>query len=162
MANDPVVFPNTFMDGLDGRTPIPNYNGEPRRKCESSGEFQIAQTPNPTNPIVVTANGFSRVNVPNPPTYPNGQETFIQPGTAWQTAVGPTGFWPPRPYQGSSPRTAFETGIPVHVPYWSSVGPGDILPMTAPLSAPTSASAHDIEQPTGPEPPRRPPPRGHR
>jgi hypothetical protein len=167
MANDPVVFPNTFMDGLDGRTPIPNFNGLQRVRCESAGNLQVAQTPVPTNPIVVEGNGFSRVGPPNPPAFPNGQETFIAAGAAWVTATGPGGWWPSTRNQ-STPRTPFQTGIPVHVPYWSSSDAGSIYPFvagTTPYVAEVepSGSASRVEQPTGPEPRSRPPGgRGHR
>jgi len=141
---EPVVFPNTFVDGWSGREVKHGYDGEPRIKCMSEGEFQRVQTPNPTNPIVVVANGFSRVNVPNPPTYPNGQQTFIQPGGPWQAAVAPGGFWPPRP---RPPVGVFQPGVPNREPSWAEEAPIG-------ASAPAPVAARAAPQPE-PEPPRR-------
>jgi hypothetical protein len=140
--DDFVVLPNTFMDGLDGRTPIPNYNGEPRLKCVAGGFFQEHLD---HDDIVVAPNGFSRVGLPNPPTYPNGQNTHIDEGATW-----PPAWWPTQRPAG---RTPFQDRVPVKVPDWAT-GPtaGDILPVMG--QATPTASAARVEPPPEPERPR--------
>jgi len=108
------VLPNSFVDGLDGRTVIPGYNGEPRIKCLSSGAFQVAQTvtggcPGGCRPV--GPNGFSIVGLPDPPTYPDGEETIIPDGSGW-----PPSWWPTQVVQPS----VFQPGIPSADPPWAT------------------------------------------
>lgn len=105
-----VVAPNSFSDGSDGITVVTGYNGEPRIKCLSGGQYQ---NPLPTDWIVI-ANGYSIVG---PPTAgnPEGVETIIPAGSGW-----PPSAWPPQPPAPG----VFQTGIPNVVPDWANSVPG--------------------------------------
>jgi len=131
--NDFVVLPNSFVDGWSGREVKAGYNGEPRIKCMSSGNFQQGagtatatvlgvsgvtintfSADGGTSPRPVSADGFIRVGLPNPPTYPNGQVTSLAPGSSW-----PPSFWPTLVTQPS----LFEPDLQPKLPTWSVTTP---------------------------------------
>jgi hypothetical protein len=106
----PPILPNTFIDGLDGRTSMPGYNGEPRIKCEAGGNFEIDVA---SLDLIVKPNGFSIVGEPDPPDYPNGENTFLPPGSSW-----PPSWWPTVTSENVS---VFQDGIPTEVPTWANI-----------------------------------------
>jgi len=129
--DDFVVLPNSFLDGWSGREVKVGYNGEPRIKCLSEGKFQhgagtatetvigISTTVNTFSadgghsPRPVSADGFIRVGLPNPPSHPNGQVSALPPGGAW-----PPPWWPTKVKEPS----LFEPDLQPKIPPWAEEG----------------------------------------